>query len=95
MLTETLNLPNHSNLTRARLPSMIAMDQFLEVRKEGGHAVSGSDHEYARILAYWSTGPVRSTEHNPARPERCVILTVLSLVEKVPSQSAARLHEQV
>ena len=95
MLTDTLHLPDHMDLTRANLSSLISMDQLFEVRQERGHPEAGGDHKNALKLAHWSTDSVRSTEHHPTRAEGRAILAGLNVIEEVPGQSPARFHEQV
>ena len=95
VLTDVLYLPDQTYLTRANLSSLITTDQLLEIRQERGHPKPGGDHENALVFANWGTDSVRSAEQHPARAERYATLAGLSVVQKLPSQSSARFHEEV
>ena len=94
-LTDPLYLPDHTDPTRAHLSSLITMDQLLEIWQERGHAKVGGDQENALVFAHWGTDSMRSTEQHPARAEHPATFTGLSVVQEFPSQSPARLHEEV
>jgi len=95
MLTDTLYLPDHPDLTRANLAILIAMDQLLEMGQERGHTEPRGDHEDTPILAHRGADPMRSTEQKPAGAECRAPFACLSVVQKLPSKSPARFYEQI
>lgn len=95
VLTDALYLPNQTYLTRANLSSLIPTDQLLEIRQERGHPKPGGDHKNTLVFANWGTDSMRSTEQHPARAKRHTTLADLSVVQKLPSQSPAKFHEEI
>ena len=66
--------------TRANFPSLITMDQLLEIGQERSHPKPGGDQENALIFAHRGTDSVRSTEQHRARAECHTPFTGLSVI---------------
>lgn len=61
MLTDTINLPDYTNLMRVNLSTLVTVNRLLQVWQERGHPKARGDHPDAFVLAYWGIHSMEST----------------------------------